>query len=177
MLLAVHDYWSRQHRRSTDGNTFHDQKSASLVQRVFLGQHRYVLPTILLGITYVSIVSCTSSPHSTYICLVSNLNRLAIPLMQLLGLLLDSFVIINLPATFEPQVSTAGATKAGTPVFVAFVLLVSLSASICSQSLSNNNINARLLLFLLPWVGLLGSLHIRGNGYGCFLQARYIGAA
>lgn len=72
--------------------------------------------------------------------------------MQALGVSLDFLVLISLPAALEPQVSTAGATKAGTPVFVGIVLLVSLSASICLQVLSNNNIGFRLLLFLLPWV-------------------------
>ncbi|KAI4256939.1 MAG: hypothetical protein L6R42_005944, partial [Xanthoria sp. 1 TBL-2021] len=125
LLLAVHDYWWKQRRRSADDNTSHDQKSGSFVQRLFLGQHRYVLPTTVLGITYVFIVSCTSSPQSTYVCPLSNLNRLGIPLMQALGVSLDFLVLISLPAALEPQVSTAGATKAGTPVFVGIVLLAS----------------------------------------------------
>ncbi|KAL8651194.1 MAG: hypothetical protein Q9226_004815, partial [Calogaya cf. arnoldii] len=123
LLLAVHDYWWKQRRKTNDDDTHHDRKSGSFVQRAFLGQHRYILPAAVLSITYVFIVSLASCPHSTYICPISNLNHVLIPLMQILGLILDFFVLVNLPAALESQVSTAGATKANAPVFVGFVLL------------------------------------------------------
>lgn len=131
LLLAIHDYWFKQRRKSADKISVHDQKSGSLVRRAFLGQHRYLLPATGLSIIYACTVSLKLSPPSTYICPISNLNRLSVPLLQAIGVSLDFFVLLKLPTALEPHGSTAGAAKASSPVFVGFVLLVSLCASVC----------------------------------------------
>ena len=94
--------------------------------------------------------------------------------MQFLGLFLESLILINLQAALEPQESRSGAANARTPVLVALVLLVSPPHWNTKQLLSNN-VLVRLLLFLSLQVVSLHSSHIRGDGYGCSLQARFTG--
>ncbi len=130
LLLAIHDYWFKQRRKFADKISAHDQNSGSLVRRAFLGQHRYLLPATVLSIIYAYTVSLKLSPPSTYICPTFNLSRLSIPLLQAIGLSLDLFILLNLPTALEPHGSTAGAAKASSPVFVVFVLLVSLCAPV-----------------------------------------------
>lgn len=96
--------------------------------------------------------------------------------MQVLGLLLDLLILVSLQAALEPQESKSGAANATTPVLVALALLVSLSFGGTKQVLSNN-VLVRLLLFLSLRAASLHSPHIRGNGYGCLLQARFTGGA
>ena len=126
LLLAIHDYWFKQRRQFADKIPAHDRKSGSLVRRAFLGQHRYLVPATVLSIIYAYTVSLKLSPPSTYICPTFNLSRLSIPLLQVVGLSLNLFILLNLPTALERHRSTAGAAKASSPVFVSIVLLVSL---------------------------------------------------
>lgn len=60
---------------------------------VYDGSTRYIVPSVLLSISAFLVVVKTSALRSTYICPVANSTATTIPTLQFLGFLIDCLVV------------------------------------------------------------------------------------
>ena len=127
LLLAVYDYWYKERRKPEDDSTFSHQASKPWMQRSLFDEVRYLLPTALFSGTYASIAALESFPRSTCICPTSTFEGYGVPFVQVLGLLIDAYVLVTLSNFFNDPEKRGAAPSIRAPVFLSFVLLVGLS--------------------------------------------------
>ena len=86
VLLAIYDYWYIQRRRSKSDDSSHPN-----------GRNlRKFWPALFLAAAYTVSAYVMGSPRSTYICPLSSSANVGVPIMQILSVLLDCYVLIRL---------------------------------------------------------------------------------
>ena len=86
VLLAIYDYWYIQRRRSKSDDSSHSNGRTL----------RKVWPAMLLTAAYTVKAYVMGSPRSTYICPLSSIANVGVPIMQILSVLLDCYILIRL---------------------------------------------------------------------------------
>jgi hypothetical protein len=78
-----------------------------LLNFVYDGSSRYIIPSALLSISTFLVLVKTSALRSTYICPVANSTAATIPTLQFLGFLIDSFVVQGVYRLVDDSISPA----------------------------------------------------------------------
>lgn len=107
-LVAIYDYLYIQNRYPPTVENIHDTG----LKPTSHGKARYVLPAALLSVAGILTSFGTDDVRSTYIC--PQLAGKVVPILQIIGVLLDSFVLISI----ENVLRIARANNAGTSVVV-----------------------------------------------------------
>ena len=85
LLLAIYDYWYVQRRRQKSENSTHTNGQSS----------RHLWPIFFLTAAYSVKAFAMGAPRSTYICPLSSSAYTGVPLMQILSILLECYVLVN----------------------------------------------------------------------------------
>ena len=86
VLLAIYDYWYIQRRRSKSDDSSTPNGRTS----------RKLWPALLLTAAYTVNAYWMGPPRSTYVCPLSSRANVGVPIMQILSVLLDCYVLIRL---------------------------------------------------------------------------------
>ena len=86
VLLAIYDYWYIQRRRSKSDNSSHPN-GRTLIN---------FWPAMFLTAGYTVKAYVMGPPRSTYICPLSSSANVGVPIMQVLSVLLDCYVLIRI---------------------------------------------------------------------------------
>ena len=86
VLLAIYDYWYIQRRRSKSDDS--SQPNGRTLRNLW--------PTLFLTAAYTVNACWMGHPRSTYICPLSSSANVGVPIMQILSVLLDCYILIRL---------------------------------------------------------------------------------
>lgn len=114
LLLAIYDYWYIQRRRPE----FDDASRAN--GRTL----RKLWPAAFLTAAYTVRASVMDAPKSTYICPLSSSANTGIPVMQVLSILLDCYVIVAISGVASTAKVDASPTSENLSVVVGSIFLV-----------------------------------------------------
>ena len=127
LLLAIFDYWYTHRRR---GKMAHGSES-SFQLTVAYGGVNYMLPAAFLSISNAFQSLAMDSPRSTYICPLSSNARMTIPMLQILGVFLDSCILISIESlVLTPTMDPSSAMVFSPAVLGSLFLLSSIISSI-----------------------------------------------
>ena len=120
LILAIYDYWYIDRRRSAaDGFEVNSHLLASN------GGGKHLLPAICLSIAYAFQAYATASPRSTYICPLSSNARITVPMLQILGVLLDCLLLISVESVVGVSVTEASSSYGLSLTFLSPIFLLS----------------------------------------------------
>lgn len=127
LLLTVSNYWYMLRRREAIG-----QGSESISQSTSIhGGASYVWPAAFLTIANTFQSWAMSNARSTYICPLSSNACMTIPLLQILGSLLDCFILISIESLVLTPAGDASSDMVFDPAFLGSILMLfSLISSI-----------------------------------------------
>ena len=86
VLLAIYDYWYIQRRRSKSDDSSHPNGRTL----------RKLWPAVFLTAAYTVKAYVMGPPRSTYICPLSSSANVGVPIVQILSVLLDCYVLTKI---------------------------------------------------------------------------------
>ena len=121
LLLVLYDYWYIQRRLVNQDGISNGvrQPTAALA-----GQWKYLLPALCLSAASILKTFAIAIPRSTYICLTSSYGSTFTLSLQVLGIFLDCFVLMNFVKAVRLPAVNAATEGDIAPILVGSIFLV-----------------------------------------------------
>lgn len=123
-ILAVREYWYIHPRPPRADIASSSKPTSSFLREAVEGRGKYLVPTACLAVANALAALVLAGPRSTYICPLSSYAIKTVPLLQILGLLLDCYIAQCIAVILEEKPAMPSEVSAG-PELIGSIFLVS----------------------------------------------------